>query len=243
MDLSARSLLLCVVLGVCHAADPLTSLSSNAARLARKLDALNDSLVHVQSVLSTKQNWLDRDSSRLTHDGATLTTLTHQLTNASAQLTALDSFLNTSFTSNLEPRVSTLEQPIAFQVSFHDDNVTTKMADRGPVLFDNVQYKTGLGDFSNSTGWYTAPSDGTYAFFLTVQRLDSRADVCLEVTLQQSGQQWSGCVVSACPPGHSAASNMCLVHLRQGDAIHAHSLITHQILGNVHTTLSGFKIL
>ncbi|KAL8598719.1 hypothetical protein ACOMHN_033283 [Nucella lapillus] len=137
--------------------------------------------------------------------------------------------------------ISSLENPVVFSVHYGDDEVVNTTADKGPIVFDAVTFNAGGGNYSNTTGSYTAPADGTYAFFLTVQRIDPYLDSCLQATLMVNGH-WTDCAVSACPPGYSTSSNTCMMYLHKGQHVFAQGYTNHQIFGHIHTTFSSLKL-
>ena len=73
---------------------------------------------------------------------------------------------------SLSSWTAVVETPVAFTVRFNDDDVGNHTAHARPgpkLLFDRVQYQTGGTNYNTSTGEFTAPVKGAYAFFVTVR--------------------------------------------------------------------------
>ncbi|XP_076447127.1 uncharacterized protein LOC143284309 [Babylonia areolata] len=211
-------------------------LLARADQLSSTLSALNADLVHKSDQLTALNGQVSQQHGQIRN-------LTSALSHNTKTQDTLHSFCH-SHVSGLAHRVAVLEQPIAFTAQFTNDSVGNQVVQAGRsqhLVFDLVKHQTGGDNYNKTTGIFTAPTTGTYAFFVTVQRNNPDEDMCLEASVMKNSYSLIT-TATACPPGFSAASNTGVTWLRAGDKVYVATKNSGSVLGFVHTTFSGMKL-
>ncbi|KAK7476964.1 hypothetical protein BaRGS_00031823 [Batillaria attramentaria] len=160
--------------------------------------------------------------------------LTEKLTQLTAQVQAMAS--REAEINSLKSRLDIMEQPVAFTAKFRTSHVSG-MGKEQTLTFDNVMYNAG-GGYDPVSGHFTAPSSGTYAFFLTTMRYGSGTTV--ELTLNK-GSTYLGTVYACCSID-ATSSEAVTVHLSKGESVHVQMHGGSELYGDRYTTFSGMKI-
>uniref|UniRef100_A0A8W8J9B6 C1q domain-containing protein n=1 Tax=Magallana gigas TaxID=29159 RepID=A0A8W8J9B6_MAGGI len=91
----------------------------------------------------------------------------------------------------------------------------------GTLVFPDIIYRKGTG-YNPSTGIFTAPTAGTYVFYVSVQS-ESRQDIRLDIVLNGSGKvramAWYGSGDSIYIDIHQTGTNLVILHLQTGDRV------------------------
>nr|KAG5692172.1 hypothetical protein BaRGS_008718 [Batillaria attramentaria] len=152
------------------------------------VNGLSEKLTQLTAQLQTQD-------AKLTHQEAEITSLTHQLNN------------------QIESRLDSLEQPVAFTVRLK--TLYIHGLGKGQTLkFDSVSYNAG-GGYSPVTGLFTAPLSGTYVFMLESMFL---SDDPLTLAIMKGGSTVAAAYV--CCDVHDRTSQTVTVHLNKGDTMH-----------------------
>uniref|UniRef100_A0A8W8J9A9 C1q domain-containing protein n=1 Tax=Magallana gigas TaxID=29159 RepID=A0A8W8J9A9_MAGGI len=116
----------------------------------------------------------------------------------------------------------------------------------GTLVFPDIIYRKGTG-YNPSTGIFTAPTAGTYVFYVSVQS-ESRQDIRLDIVLNGSGKvramAWYGSGDSIYIDIHQTGTNLVILHLQTGDRVWVKRFAgTGYYSNSAHvTTFSGFKL-
>lgn len=221
---------------VAHLTAVTNQLTTTVSQLSTKLNTLNSDLGQKAGQITSLNN-------QIRHQSNVIRNLTNQLSQKAKQLSDLDSYCK-SHVTDLTNRVQTLEHPVAFTARFSNDSVGTQFIPAGSwqnLVFDVVSYQTGGNNYNTTNGRFTAPSAGTYAFFLSVQRNNPDQNDCLEATVRKNGN-FNIVTATACPPGFTSASNMGMAYMRAGDTAYVRTDHSEIVFGFVHTSFSVVKL-
>lgn len=134
-------------------------------------------------------------------------------------------------------QIAAVQQPVTFSASFTSSDVE-KITEGATLQFDQVVFNTG-GGYDPSTGVFTAPTAGQYAFYLHMtlnvnnpQAL--KADIYKGHTLLLR--------VAVCCGGVDAGSNMTTVNLEKGETVHVRLVTEDKLLGAFHSSFTGLKL-
>ncbi|KAK7496623.1 hypothetical protein BaRGS_00012030 [Batillaria attramentaria] len=129
------------------------------------------------------------------------------------------------------------EQPVAFTATFAAPDIQNLYTGE-PLKFNRVLFNSGSG-YNYKTGIFTAPSAGTYVFYLHIMKnLGHNDDV--EVDLYKDTQLLVR--AGACCSEHISGANMATVHLEEGQTMHLRLSRGSKLWGFLHSTFSGFKL-
>ena len=111
-------------------------------------------------------------------------------------------------------------------------------------MFPDVIYSKGTG-YNPSTGIFTAPTAGTYVFYVSVQsenKQEIRLDIVLNGSSKIRAMAWSSSASNSSI--HQTGTNLVILHLRTGDRVWVRrysgtGYASHDI---PITTFSGFKL-
>ncbi|KAK7476965.1 hypothetical protein BaRGS_00031824 [Batillaria attramentaria] len=138
--------------------------------------------------------------------------------------------------TSLKNQLASVAESVAFTVKFKNGHISG--LGKGQTLtFNNVMYNAG-GGYDPVTGFFTAPSSGTYAFFLKVMRMDGGGTVQLSIYKGASrlGTSYSCCSVNA------VTTEAITVHLDQGEAVRVQIDVGSELEGSSYSAFTGMKI-
>ncbi|KAK7477086.1 hypothetical protein BaRGS_00031672 [Batillaria attramentaria] len=134
----------------------------------------------------------------------------------------------------LETRAAASELAVAFTaVSSHG---LVGLGQHQIVKFDGVIFNAGSG-YNPTSGMFTAPSSGTYVFFVQVMR--HLNDATVRLTIFKGGSPTVHAY--ACCSTFDTGSDLVTLHLNQGQTVHV-QIEEGSSLQAGHSTFSGFKI-
>ncbi|KAK7476971.1 hypothetical protein BaRGS_00031830 [Batillaria attramentaria] len=175
--------------------------------------------------------------------------LSEKLTQLTAQVQAMDTKLTSknqaqdaalvsqeAEINSLKGRLDTVEQPVAFTAKFGVQDIHGLGNDQ-TLKFDNVMYNAG-GGYDPVSGHFTAPSSGTYAFFLMTMRHDNGDTVSLAL---MKGSTYLGTAYACCSQD-ATTTEAVTVHLNKGESVHVQMHGGTMLFGGPHTTFAGMKI-
>ncbi|XP_070196634.1 C1q-related factor-like [Littorina saxatilis] len=213
-------------------------------QLSKQVDTLTHQLTDLKADVAKKGGTIDSLNHRLGEKDKQIANLTIELGQRTQHLNSLDHFVRGHLDS-LTSRIKILESTVAFTVRFRNDSVGSHT---GPVhhchvlKFDVIEYENGGQNYNTSTGLFTAPVSGTYAFFVTITRNDPDHNHCVEATISKNQGKVQLTTAAACPPGYTSGSNMAVTYLDKGNTVRIETQQWRQIFGHTHTTFSGIKI-
>jgi len=140
--------------------------------------------------------------------------------------------------AQLKDRVKAVEEPVSF-TAFRRDAYGQVLVGQ-TIVFDTALTNVG-GAYSTQTGFFTAPSPGTYAFFLHMVHSGIAEDnVKMEADVYVDNQ--ATLRVTACCHGLSSGSNMVTVTLQEGQTVHVKNVYGTRFHATTHSSFSGYKL-
>ncbi|KAK7476968.1 hypothetical protein BaRGS_00031827 [Batillaria attramentaria] len=166
--------------------------------------------------------------------------LSEKLTQLTAQLQAVETRLASQEAANtqIETKLDVLDHPVVFTVRFRTLHVTGLGAGQ-TLKFDDVRYNAG-GGYSPVNGLFTAPSSGSYAFFLEAMVHGDHGNNSLELAILKGSSTIANAY--ACCSLNARTSQSITVHLNQGDTVHVQIAHGTDLYGQRHTSFTGIKL-
>lgn len=142
-----------------------------------------------------------------------------------------------SETAALKSKQQMLSTPVAFSVRFLTDN--RPLTTHSTLMFDYVLYNAGNG-YDPTTGLFTAPVSGTYAFFLAAMSSNQHAPIYLSIVKQ--GNILDEVFAEGTTDNYDQGSTQTVVHVSAGEKVWARQESGDEVRGGAWTVFTGFLL-
>lgn len=189
------------------------------------------------SLLISTTSGSEATRGRRSDDASPLEVMVSTLSQKVDQLTAHDAVLDAQI-AQLTARLAAAETAVAFSAKFGNTDII-HIGQGQTLVYDIILNNLGNG-YSKDTGFFTAPSAGTYAFYFNVAQHAGDDGTCTQVDLMH-GSTWL-LTADACNHFLNTGSNLAVRRLNAGDVVRVQMRAGDKLHGDYHTSFSGWKV-